>query len=1002
GKNAAEILLDTDESIKMYFYNERKKQKLSDRYEIKLKHKNGSDVFVEVYSTPYSCDLEGKVTESIAVINDLTERKQEEKLRLALYRIAEETNALENLQDFYAGIHKIINELIETKNFYISLYDENTQMVSFPYFVDEKDTQPEPKILGSGLTELVLKTGKHILVTEEEFEKMQQIGEIELVGSPTISWLGVPLKIGEKIFGLLVVQSYSRDRVFNDKDKEILIFVSQHIASAIEHKKSEEELKLYYSRLKGIIESTQDIVFALDKDYRYLAFNENHKKAMQQIYGLKIEIGKNILDFMQINDDDVKAKQDIDRCFNGEQFIIEQIYGDEKIERAYFEASYNPIKDENDKITGAAVFVKNVSERKISENKIIESEKLYRQLFEKNQAIKWIVDPETLKIIDANPAAVNFYGYSLEKLKTMRIPEINVLSEKEIQEKVDQASQEEKTYFIFQHKLASGEIKTVEIYSGPIKIEGKTLLHSIIHDITDRKKAEQELFNEKEMLAVTLKSIGDGVITTDTKGNVLLVNQIAEELTAWKQEDAFGKPLTEVFRIINESNRSTMINPVTQVLQTGEIVLLANHTILIAKDETEKIIADSAAPIRNKDGEIIGVVLVFRDVTEKYKMEDELARASKLESIGVLAGGIAHDFNNMLTGILGNVSLVKMMIEDEKLIKRLQEVEKASHRAQTLTQQLLTFSKGGTPVKKIGLLSDVLVESVEFTLRGSKVHCDFKIEPNLWTSEFDAGQINQVINNLVINATHAMPDGGKILVKAENLKITSNDLLPIENGDYIKISVQDFGIGIAKESFKKIFDPYFTTKEKGHGLGLATTYSIIKKHNGFINLDSEVGKGTTFYIYLPACKNGEKNMEQEKKQISTKTNKGKILVMDDDEQIREMLCEMIEMLGYNVELAKDGEETIEIYRNFLNTSERVDLLIMDLTIPGGMGGKETIEKLLKIDPNVKAIVSSGYSDSHVMSNYQSYGFSGIVQKPYDMKKLIEVLKETMKNKTFSC
>ncbi|MBU7029359.1 MAG: PAS domain S-box protein, partial [Theionarchaea archaeon] len=504
---------------------------------------------------------------------------------------------------------------------------------------------------------------------------------------------------------------------------------------------------------------------------------------------------------------------------------------------------------------------------------------------------------------------------------------------------------------------------------------------------------EESLAAEKEQLAVTLRSIGDGVITTDIHGTVILINKAAEELTGYTQEEAVGKPLHAAFHIISERTRIPRESPVDKVLNQGTVVGLGNNTVLISKDGTERIIADSGAPIRDRTSKIIGVVLVFCDITEKRKMEQDLLRAQKLESVGILAGGIAHDFNNILTAILGNANLAKMYAADNKIKEKLTKIEKASLQAKDLTQQLLTFSKGGAPVKKTTSIRELIKDSASFALRGSNVRCHFYIPDDLWPVDIDEGQISQTISNIIMNADQAMPEGGVIQVRAENVVVTAKQQLPLL-GKYIEISIADQGVGIPEKHLDKIFDPYFTTKQKGSGLGLATTYSIVKKHNGHITAESKVGEGTTFRIWLPASR---KIFERKEKTPSKMVGgEGRILLMDDEESILEAAGEVLQHLGYTVEVARDGEEAVDIYAKALE-EEPFDAVIMDLTIPGGMGGKEALSRLMEIDPSVKAIVSSGYSTSPIMADYKKYGFKGVVAKPYSVEELSEILHQILGN-----
>jgi len=532
--------------------------------------------------------------------------------------------------------------------------------------------------------------------------------------------------------------------------------------------------------------------------------------------------------------------------------------------------------------------------------------------------------------------------------------------------------------------------KITEPYGYILKPFQERELHTTIEIALYKHMMERRLKESEQWLATTLNSIGDAVIATDSQGFVIFMNPVAVALTGWKEEDAAGKPLKWVFHIVNEETGREVEDPATKVLREGVVVGLANHTVLIAKDAKRRPIDDSGAPILDKNGNIIGVVLVFRDVTERQRMEEELQKAQKLESLGILAGGIAHDFNNVLMGILGNIMLAKEYTTPEhKGYERLTEAEKACLRAKDLSQQLLTFSRGGAPVKEIASVGELLKEAACFAVSGSNVRCEFAVADDLWPAEIDTGQISQVINNLIINANQAMPEGGIIKVRAENMVVDAGQALPLEKGMYIKISIEDQGIGIIKKHLPKIFDPYFTTKSKGSGLGLSVVYSVVKKHNGIVEVTSQPEVGATFIIYLPASVHGMAKKEKDTGEIFKGI--GRILLMDDEEIVRDVTGEMLRYMGYGVEFAKDGAEAIELYINAKESGKPFDVVIMDLTIPGGMGGKEAIGKLLKIDPAVKAIVSSGYSNDPVMADFRGYGFQGVVSKPCGLKELGEAL-----------
>jgi signal transduction histidine kinase/sensor domain CHASE-containing protein/CheY-like chemotaxis protein len=401
-----------------------------------------------------------------------------------------------------------------------------------------------------------------------------------------------------------------------------------------------------------------------------------------------------------------------------------------------------------------------------------------------------------------------------------------------------------------------------------------------------------------------------------------------------------------------------------------------------------------AYPIFDETGQVVLAIEHIRNITERKKLEEERIKSQKLQSLGVLAGGIAHDFNNILTGIMGNISLAKVLAEpDSKLVRRLEEAEKATQRAGDLTQQLLTFSRGGAPVKKSAFIKQLAMDSVSFVLRGSNVRCDFSLPDDLWPVEIDAGQMNQVFNNMIINADQAMPDGGIISVRAVNTLFGPEELPNLPEGRYVKVSILDQGIGIPEANLGKIFDPYFTTKAKGSGLGLATVYSIIRQHGGLITVESLVGEGTAFHFFLPAAK--QEPIEEETENWPTPSGKGKILIMDDEEIIREVAGEILVHLGYKVEFCGDGAAAIAKYRMAYTTGDPFTAVLLDLTIPGGMGGKETMKHLLEIDPDARGIVSSGYSNDPILSHYGEYGFSGVVLKPYDMGELGRTLQEVL-------
>ena len=404
---------------------------------------------------------------------------------------------------------------------------------------------------------------------------------------------------------------------------------------------------------------------------------------------------------------------------------------------------------------------------------------------------------------------------------------------------------------------------------------------------------------------------------------------------------------------------------------------------------------------KDASGRPVKMFGTVQDVTRQAVTEEERLMEQKLKSLGVLAGGIAHDFNNLLTAILGNISFTKHSLDiADRVYVKLLEAEKATLKARELTVQLLTFARGGAPVKELLAPQSLITGSVREALDNAEVRCEFSVPDNLLKVEADPSQINLVLSSMVANSCQAMPIGGVLRVSAENVDVGSSGvphlhgLTHVEQGRYVKISIKDNGCGIPEDYLTKVFDPYFTTKDKAQGLGLATAYSIIKNHGGHIGVESRPGAGATFHIYLPAA--GVQEAKGPAKQGVYVSGKGKVLIMDDEDIIRELAGEFLGNLGYEVEFAKDGTEALEVYSRSKNNGKPVDVVIMDLVIPGGMGGKECIKKLLEIDPKARVIVSSGYSSDPVMSNFKKYGFCDVIAKPYKITELNGVVQKVLK------
>lgn len=542
----------------------------------------------------------------------------------------------------------------------------------------------------------------------------------------------------------------------------------------------------------------------------------------------------------------------------------------------------------------------------------------------------------------------------------------------------------------------------IEISLSEMVVTGQILYVAMVRDVTERKRFEQEIAAEKESLAVTLRSIGDGVITTDVQGKIIMINNAAETLTGWSARDALGQPLKSVFNVAIDLAAQARAQKTGYRNEAQSILLsLPENATLRSKEGSEHVIEQVASPIRDNKNEVAGVVLVFRDITERQRNEAERRKAETLEQLGLLAGGIAHDFNNLLTAIIGNISLASLMLPpNDEMATRLNDAKNASMRARDLAQQLLTFARGGAPIKKTASIGKLIQDTVSFSLRGTHSRSEFSFGADLWPAEIDSGQISQVVANLVVNADQAMPNGGTLRVKCDNFAYSSDttpqipDLTP---GDYIRVTIRDEGVGIPENCLKRIFDPYFTTKPKGNGLGLATTYSIIKNHNGLITVESQVHLGSTFTLYLPASRHQQLPAEPPRTIAPVVNGSGRVLIVDDEEAIRALVEFTLTRLGYEVSEAETALDGVNLYREKLEAGERFDAVILDLTLPGGMGGKEALKRLIELDPTVNAIVSSGYAMDATMSRYQDFGFRGVIAKPYEASELGKIVHEVIES-----
>jgi two-component system cell cycle sensor histidine kinase/response regulator CckA len=684
----------------------------------------------------------GKIQGFYAGYHDITDRKRVESLSSALYRLAEKSSSAHDLQGFFAAVHSIVDELMYAKNFYIALYDPATELLTFPYFVDETDTPPPSKKLGRGLTDHLIRTGEPLLATPEVLQAMEERGEVSRNGSRSLDWMGVPLKVANHTFGALVVQSYSENIRYGQRDKEILTFVARQLASAVEIKRNEQALRRSEARYRSLVQSS--------------------------VYGI------------------------------------------------------------------------------------------YRSSLEG-------------RFLDVNPAIISMLGYESAEEVLLLDPEKDVFA------------QSEEHGLLVEEFRRSGRLDGIEV--------------------------------------------------------------------KWRRKD--GSTIT--------------------VRISGRAV--------------------------SSEGEPADVLeAIAEDVTERRALEDQFRQAQKMEAVGRLAGGVAHDFNNLLMVISGYAEVILAKLAgNNPLIEKAHAIQQAADRATTLTRQLLAFSRKQLLELKVVDLN-AIVSDMERLLRpliGENVELIARLEPEAGYTRADAGQLEQVLMNLVVNAKDAMPTGGRLTIETQNVGVDESHRRGqtfIRPGHYVMLSVSDTGMGMDKETQSRIFEPFFTTKEKGKGtgLGLSTVYGIVKQSGGYVMVQSEIGRGSTFHIYLPQV---EGTAEKRATPVARAAAGGTetVLLVEDEESVRQLVRDTLESKGYQVVEAENGESGLKASAGHQG---KIDLVITDVVMPG-MGGREMVEQLAKTRPETKVLYLSGYTEDAIISEGTIESGTAFLQKPFTLQNLSRKVREVL-------
>ncbi len=643
-------------------------------------------------------------------------------------------------------------------------------------------------------------------------------------------------------------------------------------------------------------------------------------------------------------------------------------------------------------------------ERRVEERSSLlqESEAKARALFDNTADAVFIHDMEG-KSVEVNRAALEQYGFSRNEMLAMTIGDLETLQQaKNVAGRIAAIRNEGFAVFETEHRRKDGVVLPMEVSARTFFMGERQLLISSCRDISERRHAEDALRRSEKKLRDITSHIGEGLYVFDLEGRITFMNSEAERLLGWTLEEMNRHG---AHALVHNRRPDGTALPFREcrmhtVAETGKHYFSTDE-VFVRRDGTVFPILVISSPIY-EDGKIVASLTAFRDISDVKKMEEEIQKAQKLDSVGLLAGGIAHDFNNLLQAILGNISLARMYAPPgTRYADRLGDAELAANSAKELSYRLLTFSKGGAPVREVSEMGQPLRESIGLALAGSNIRQEFEIAADLHPVDGDRNQLQQVFHNLALNAKDAMPGGGTLQVQARNLTVSQGDGFSLREGPYVLISVHDQGCGIAKKDLSRVFDPYFTTKEvangRGRGLGLAVSHSIVKKHEGTITVESAPGQGTTFHVFLPAVP-GRLPVEQTGKTAAA-VRTGRVLLMDDELQVQSVVGEMLRQTGFEVSTAKNGEEAVMLYQRSMAEKRVFDVVILDLTVPGGMGGEQTIERLRLLDPGVIAVVSSGYVDVPIMKDSARYGFAAAIAKPYDVNDLLRVMERLLPKKS---
>ena len=939
--------------------------------------------------------------------SEATEREQAAQLQAATYRISEAANAAQDLPQLFRAVHDIISELMPAKNLYIALYDTDAGILSFPYWVDEHDPAPAPRELERGLTDYVLRTGQPLLATPQVHEDLVRRGEADLIGAPSLDWIGVPLKAHDRTIGVLVAQTYTEGIRFGEREKDILQFVSTQVAMAIERKRAEEAVRASEARLKALLDSALDACVTMDETGRITSWSA----AAETVFGWPASeaLGRSLADTIIPPQHREAHARGLARFLEtGEGPILRQrieITALHRDGREFpVELTVTPIRLGDRWLFGA--FVRDLTEEQHAEQALQKevgereaAERLLRQVIDADPSLVFVKDRDG-RFVLVNKAVADIYGTTVEAQLGKTDADFNPNKE-EVEHflRDDRAVMDSRRPKVVAEESVTNPATGATRWFQTVKVpllspdgESRRVL-GVATEITERKRAEEALRRSEASYRGLVEHAAYGIYRATADGKFLMVNPALFAMLGYASAE-------ELLKI--DIARDVYVDPAARarILQRCEQFGSAiEEVVWRRRDGSVVTVRLNGRPVRAPDGALECFEFIVDDVTDQRALEERLRQTQKMEAVGRLAGGIAHDFNNLLTAILGSVDFLRRALgPDHPEHAETEEIQKAAVRAADLTRQLLAFSRQQVLAPKV-LELDALVTNLEKMLRrliGEDVELRFAPKAPRAAVRADPGQLEQVIVNLVVNARDAMPRGGKLTIDTATVDLDTGyawEHGTVEPGRYVMLAVTDTGVGIDRAVQARLFEPFFTTKEfgKGTGLGLATAYGIVKQSGGYIWVYSEPGQGATFKVYLPRVEPAGEPIAVPQAPARALGGTETILLAEDEAAVRNLARRVLEKHGYKLLLAATGRDGVRLAEQH---GSPIDLLVTDVVMPE-MGGRELAQRLTIRQPSLKVLFLSGYTDDAIVHHGVLDAGVAFLQKPFKPDELVRKIREVL-------